>query len=710
MPRLPDQSDIGYVTPQPRGGVASYSGAGLANEEAAKGYGQISDALGQAVGGATKNINSGMQQVEDANDKINYSAAYGTFLTKKLALDQQYANDQEYTTIADRYAKDIQKAAQDSSASIANVAHKAQFVDATNRWQEAGINQMRGVAKAKSVDADRAYVNDFVSNTLDAALRAPDEATRSSLFDSAGNVINGMAQKGSLLQREAVKIRQQLPSMYAKKYFQTLLDSNPALAVKLLDPNAPALPTGLQSDLGAAIHNAADTHGVDADVLSRIAQVESNGRVSAVNPQSGAAGPFQFMPATARAYGVTDPTNPGQASIGAAALLADNKNALNSTLGREPTPAELYMAHQQGATGAAALIQNPEMRAIDVLGKDKILQNGGKANMTAGDFVNMWSDKFNKAPGIPQAQAPQADDKGNVLFPKTGDIRDFLLPNERAQFIREGQQRTDALIRAKDADEQRARRLSMQAIEDGSNAAENKLISDTEGGTNDKVTAAQIADPTGTYKDLTPAAKLRMIAFVNRPNKGEPASAASHALASNLVGDIRNGKVTDLAPIFDAYTKKDADGNPIGLTNGDFNFVRQSFIDMQNPDGQKLGKVAEQFIADHKQAIDKANPLMGQIDMDGGDLLFQLRQNIEGKISAYRKEGKDPYDLFNPSKPDYLGKPEALAPYQKSIPESVQSFAARMRQQSQPRPIPKGAVSVPLAPVARPSLDSIFSK
>jgi hypothetical protein len=43
--------------------------------------------------------------------------------------------------------------------------------------------------------------------------------------------------------------------------------------------------------------------------------------------------------------------------------------------------------------------------------------------------------------------------------------------------------------------------------------------------------------------------------------------------------------------------------------------------------------------------------------------LYWFDREIDRKIQRYRRDGKDPHDLFDPSKPDYLGTPEALAPY-----------------------------------------------
>jgi hypothetical protein len=49
-------------------------------------------------------------------------------------------------------------------------------------------------------------------------------------------------------------------------------------------------------------------------------------------------------------------------------------------------------------------------------------------------------------------------------------------------------------------------------------------------------------------------------------------------------------------------------------------------------------------------------------DPTGMTQLYKLERDIDRKIEHYKRDGKDPHDLFDPSKPDYLGTPEALAP------------------------------------------------
>jgi hypothetical protein len=43
--------------------------------------------------------------------------------------------------------------------------------------------------------------------------------------------------------------------------------------------------------------------------------------------------------------------------------------------------------------------------------------------------------------------------------------------------------------------------------------------------------------------------------------------------------------------------------------------------------------------------------------------LYNLERDLDHRIQYYRKCGKDPFDLLDPSKPDYMGKPELIAQY-----------------------------------------------
>ncbi|WP_273719396.1 MULTISPECIES: transglycosylase SLT domain-containing protein [Bartonella] len=137
-----------------------------------------------------------------------------------------------------------------------------------------------------------------------------------------------------------------------------------------------------------AIRQAAVRYGLPESYLYRVAQVESGGNPNARNPRSSAGGLYQFIDSTAKQYGLQDRFDPMQAADAMGRFTLDNRNHLSRLLGRAPTDAELYLAHQQGAGGAARLLQNPHANAAQIVGSNAVGLNGGNSGMRASDFVN----------------------------------------------------------------------------------------------------------------------------------------------------------------------------------------------------------------------------------------------------------------------------------------------------------------------------------
>lgn len=165
--------------------------------------------------------------------------------------------------------------------------------------------------------------------------------------------------------------------------------------------------SALSGNIGAIIDSAAAKYGVDAATLRRVAWLESRGNPNAKNPNSSAGGLFQQLDSNAKQWGVENKFDPQQSAEGAARFMAANAKTLREALGREPTPGELYLAHQQGPGGALALLRDPSRRAVDVVGAEQVKLNGGNANMTAGEFANLW---------IKKAETASADVDSNPAF------------------------------------------------------------------------------------------------------------------------------------------------------------------------------------------------------------------------------------------------------------------------------------------------------
>lgn len=172
-------------------------------------------------------------------------------------------------------------------------------------------------------------------------------------------------------------------------------------------------------EIASVITEAAARNGVPIDALMAIANLESSGNVRAQNPRSSASGLFQFVDSTAREYGLTgnkrnDPVAQAEA---AAKMMATNARSLERTLGRPAAAGELYLAHQQGLTGATALLRNPNRPAVDVLtdvygdrgrAAQAVRLNGGETSQSAGQFANQWVSKANqRASLIPPGELPQ---------------------------------------------------------------------------------------------------------------------------------------------------------------------------------------------------------------------------------------------------------------------------------------------------------------
>lgn len=160
-------------------------------------------------------------------------------------------------------------------------------------------------------------------------------------------------------------------------------------------------------------------YGLPAGFLARTYQLESSGGKNLYNPQSGAAGPFQFMPRTAEQYGLKNPMDLEQSADAAARLARDNAAYLQKQGIESPSAAQLYLAHQQGAKGAANLLQGGGT-AGEAVGAKAVAWNGGSPGMPATDFADKWISKFNGATP-PRNQIASTDGGlfGRLFSPQT---------------------------------------------------------------------------------------------------------------------------------------------------------------------------------------------------------------------------------------------------------------------------------------------------
>lgn len=173
-----------------------------------------------------------------------------------------------------------------------------------------------------------------------------------------------------------------------------------------------------------------DQYGLPSGYLSRTRSIESRNGQDTYNPKSGAAGDFQFIPSTARQYGLANPYDLEQAADAAGRFTRDNMQYLQSKLGRAPTQGELYLAHQQGAGGAYKLLSNPDTPAGQIVGAKAVAWNGGDPNAPALQFANKWVSKFDggKTP---------TDTTPSSVTPDTTNVPSFMkAPEDNPEALR----------------------------------------------------------------------------------------------------------------------------------------------------------------------------------------------------------------------------------------------------------------------------------
>ena len=173
-----------------------------------------------------------------SQDKIERAAAEQSFLSRKLDLDDAFAQDTDYASAPQRYAAALRQAADETTAGLAGAAQRADFHASAMRFAATSAAQMAQQAAAKWQAQGRENTVDAVNQGVDDALRAPDEATRAALFAALHDRIDGAATQGWLSPDAAAALRKSVPQIYAAKRCQAMLSADPAATFQALLPSA----------------------------------------------------------------------------------------------------------------------------------------------------------------------------------------------------------------------------------------------------------------------------------------------------------------------------------------------------------------------------------------------------------------------------------------------------------------------------------------
>jgi hypothetical protein len=175
--------------------------------------------------------------------------------------------------------------------------------------------------------------------------------------------------------------------------------------------------------------------GLDPGVMKKIMQVESGGDTKqSTGKREHYKGLFQLdREEFARHGGTGDRSDPEQNTMAAANMMARQKLAFKAKYGRDPTPTDTYMIHQQGAAGYNAHLANPDAPAwenfkkasgwSDKMAKQAIWGNmtpamkakyGSVENVPSKGFVNEWGQKIEKDEYQPSSDVVATSEGGTV--------------------------------------------------------------------------------------------------------------------------------------------------------------------------------------------------------------------------------------------------------------------------------------------------------
>lgn len=364
--RIPSPQEIGLQAPRADMPIASYTG-GIAQAGAA--------AVGEAEERAGQQVSQTGLAIQNAQDQTDFATANAQFLQKKLALDQQFATDTDYTTKASRYATAITGVANDASNGIMSRDLRAQFVDRTMRWQEYGVSAMQAQAQRNKVDADRGALDNNLTGLSQVYQNADDPNMMASARTGITGLVNSAVAAGTITNVEGEKLLQTLPQQMAKQRVERLALNNPAGALDFLNKNQGMFDPGTALEL---------QRGLKSHVEGQVATSYVNGLFG--SSPAGNAG----SPPTSLYDAITNQEGPGTSDKGAVA------GVIPATFQRYAQPGESI-----SNAGDVAAVRH---RIIDDLWQ----KSGGDPARVA---VGFFSGEGNMAP--PGASTPYVEDRSD---------------------------------------------------------------------------------------------------------------------------------------------------------------------------------------------------------------------------------------------------------------------------------------------------------
>jgi hypothetical protein len=206
-----------------------------------------------------------------------------------------------------------------------------------------------------------------------------------------------------------------------------------------------------------------------------------------------------------------------------------------------------------------------------------------------------------------------------------------------------------------------------QALTEARNAAADRYVQRMMQGPPDPGIVQQIADDGHLDRET----RENLWRFAQQSGQGDRIpSAQSYQTALSAIDRIRlpdgnQNKITDRGQLYDYLHQ---------VNRADWEFIAKQFDDMQTPGGETLKALKTDFLKHMAPQIDHSNPIGGKVIPIGQAKAFEFERFVAHKIDQWRTDKKDPVELFEPSSPNYLGKPEVVARFRPTMQEEMRSL------------------------------------
>lgn len=426
--------------------------------------------------------------------------------------------------------------------------------------------------------------------------------------------------------------------------FQTVVGTGIGGAVPPKDLGVPGLPAYKQADIDRvtsfvknpspydpAIQAAAQKYGVDPNEIKMRIGIESGGNAKAVNPETGATGVGQFMPATAQRYGITDRTDPTQSINGIAQMLAESGG------GGEKFD-RTYFGGNANAKGPKTDQYAENSRAV----RQNLIGSGTMPPLTTAQLEASEEAVLGRAADMAEAKKP-----GDAVF------RDQAIAEAKSNW---------------------AKALQAQKGKDYNNFT-------TVLGATIKTGATSISDlPADVQQNaslLTPQNFLGIQAQFDRNirqangeyTKSNPA--VVNALRNRIyLPDGDSQKISypgDLTPFLTS------------INHSDFEHLRTEMAQANTPEGNPFLKQVNNVKETGKKmlvgSLAAMNPVAMKYPDFADDAAYRFGFDVDAKVKAFRAAGKDPQSLFTPGSKDYVLDPGRVAAFMPTEADIVAQIA-----------------------------------